>query len=163
MFSHAGVFQSFSALSALLRQVGLVFGRRTTISYLSAILPVPFVYFFTPPVSTGGKPGSPIPEFAYNTSRQDGASLHPRWSVYSIDNACFSCDSRARKALQRYGRCTMFEQITLDFLIVSSLFVLRVGVPIVIFFGIARWIERKLHPTETPKPKRHSAHVHAHA
>ncbi len=56
----------------------------------------------------------------------------------------------------------MFEQITLDLLVVLSLFVLRVGVPIMIFFGIARWIERKLRPTETLEPKRHSTHVHAH-
>ena len=43
----------------------------------------------------------------------------------------------------------MLEQTFLDAVVVIALFVLRVGVPLALLFGIAAWLERKLRPTET--------------
>ena len=43
----------------------------------------------------------------------------------------------------------MFEQTILDTLIVIGLFVLRIGVPVAILFGVAAWVEKKLRPQET--------------
>ncbi len=43
----------------------------------------------------------------------------------------------------------MFEQTIIDALIVIGLFVLRVGVPVAVLFGIAAWLEKKLRPQET--------------
>ena len=43
----------------------------------------------------------------------------------------------------------MFEQTIMDTLIVIGLFVLRIGVPVAILFGIAAWLEKKLRPQET--------------
>lgn len=55
----------------------------------------------------------------------------------------------------------MLEQLTFDLVIVIGLFILRVGVPLAILYGVARWVERKLRPTETPEPRHRSVHGHA--
>jgi hypothetical protein len=43
----------------------------------------------------------------------------------------------------------MFEQTILDTLIVIGMFVLRIGVPVAILFGVAAWVDKKLRPQET--------------
>jgi hypothetical protein len=43
----------------------------------------------------------------------------------------------------------MFEQTLIDALVVLGLFVLRVGVPVAVLFGLATWVERKLRSQET--------------
>jgi len=48
----------------------------------------------------------------------------------------------------------MFEQTILDTLIVISMFVLRIGVPAAILFGVAAWVEKKLRPQETQETER---------
>ncbi len=51
----------------------------------------------------------------------------------------------------------MFEQTILDTLIVIGMFVLRVGVPVAILFGLAKWLEKKLRPQETQETERRTS------
>ena len=51
----------------------------------------------------------------------------------------------------------MFEQVLIDAVVVLGLFVLRVGVPVAIVFGLARWLEKKLRAQETPEIERRGA------
>ena len=51
----------------------------------------------------------------------------------------------------------MFEQTILDTLIVIGMFVLRIGVPVAILFGLAKWLERKLRPQETQETERRTS------
>lgn len=51
----------------------------------------------------------------------------------------------------------MFEQTILDTLIVIGMFVLRIGVPVVILFGVAAWVEKKLRPQETQETERRTS------
>jgi hypothetical protein len=53
----------------------------------------------------------------------------------------------------------MFEQTILDTLIVIGMFVLRIGVPVVILFGVAAWVEKKLRPQETQETDRRTSSV----
>lgn len=43
----------------------------------------------------------------------------------------------------------MLEQTLMDALVVFGLFVLRVGLPVAVLFGVARWIEKKLQAQDT--------------
>jgi hypothetical protein len=51
----------------------------------------------------------------------------------------------------------MFEQTILDTLIVIGMFVLRIGVPVAILFGLAKWLEKKLRPQETQETEQRSS------
>ncbi len=48
----------------------------------------------------------------------------------------------------------MFEQTILDTLIIIGMFVLRIGIPVAILFGFAKWLEKKLQPQETQATER---------
>jgi hypothetical protein len=51
----------------------------------------------------------------------------------------------------------MFDQTMLDALIVIGMFVLRIGLPVAILFGLAAWVEKKLRSPESRETeKRHS-------
>jgi hypothetical protein len=51
----------------------------------------------------------------------------------------------------------MLEQTILDTLIVIGIFVLRIGVPVTILFGLAKWLEKKVRPQETQETERRTA------
>lgn len=51
----------------------------------------------------------------------------------------------------------MFEQTIIDTLIVIGLFVLRIGVPVAILFGVAAWVEKKLRPQETQETEQRTS------
>lgn len=51
----------------------------------------------------------------------------------------------------------MLEQMIVDTLVVIGMFILRIGVPLAILFGIAAWLERRLRPSERRETNRRAS------
>ncbi len=51
----------------------------------------------------------------------------------------------------------MLEQMIVDTLVVIGLFILRIGVPLTILFGMAAWLERKLQSPERCETNRRAS------
>ncbi len=54
----------------------------------------------------------------------------------------------------------MLPQPLTDALIVFGMFVVRIGLPVLILFGLAAWLQKKLQPRETEETQRRTDRAH---